>query len=60
MEYFNIINQDHTALLGLKKYLMMNSSNSSLETLPFLFLSTICTYEAMSVAVGEKLRFMAL
>jgi hypothetical protein len=49
----------HATLLGLKKYLMINSSSSSLVTFPFLFLSMICTYEAISVAVGWKLLFIA-
>lgn len=47
-------------LFGLKKYRTIKSSNSSLFTLPFLFLSMICTYEAMSVAVGWNCLFMAL
>ena len=49
----------HATLLGLKKYRMMNSSSSSLVTFPLRFLSTICTYEAISVAVGWKLLFIA-
>ena len=51
---------NHDTRFGLKKYLIINSYNCSLETLPLRFLSIIWTYDAMSVAVGWKLLFIAL
>ena len=58
LEMYEMINY-HATRLGLKKYLIINSSNSSRVTFPLRFLSIICTYDAISVAVGWKLLFMA-
>jgi hypothetical protein len=51
LEMYEMINY-HATRLGLKKYLIINSSNSSRVTFPLRFLSIICTYDAISVAVG--------
>ena len=39
---YNVMDDQETRF-GLKKYLIINSYNCSLETLPLRFLSMICT-----------------